>query len=169
MGLQSSSLIAGTNCTPEVYTGVVCREALLAQQFCLTGENTDVILIPESDDQQHLEEKASFLISGLNLLPGDLPSLQCLEVADRFACFNIFGLCGNSSGEVFLPSAEDCKMVTEELCGAELQRGMDFIPASSLPSCHQGLPDTAMNCSTGKLLYKGSETCTIDIYRTREV
>lgn len=106
MGLQSTSAIAGMNCTPEVYTGSICRGALLARRFCLTGETGDEILIPQGEDQQHLEEKASFLISGLNLLPGDLPSPECSEMADTFLCFAIFGLCDSSSGEVLMPREE---------------------------------------------------------------
>ena len=71
------------------------------------------------------------LPSFLTLSPG------CDAVIEQFLCFYIFGLC-DGSGELYLPSSGECRMVTEETCGPELEQAMVFIagfPGIQLPQC----------------------------------
>ena len=92
--------------------------------------------------------QARLFITGLpaflTLSPG------CDAVIEQFLCFYIFGLC-DGSGELYLPSPGECRMVTEETCGPELEQAMVFvagIPDIQLPQCDT-LPATSLVCTTG--------------------
>ena len=79
--------------------------------------------------------QAQLFITGL---PAFLTlSPRCDAVIEQFLCFYIFGLC-DSSGKLYLPSSGECRMVTEETCGPELEQAMMFIagiPDIQLPQC----------------------------------
>ena len=100
------------------------------------------------------EEQAQLFINGL---PNFLRlSPDCDAVIEQFLCFYIFGLC-DSSGELYLPSSRECRMVTEETCGPELDEAMMLIagiPDIQLPQCDtlpvSSNPGFVDQCSVGK-------------------
>ena len=103
------------------------------------------------------EEQAQLFINGL---PNFLTvSPDCDAAIDQFLCFYIFGLC-DSSGELYLPSSGKCRMVTEEICGPELEQAMMLIagiPDIQLPQCDtlpvSSNPGSAEECSVGETCF----------------
>ena len=121
-------------CTPVVYTGAVCREYLQAQQVCLTGVGDDDIFIPMREHQQKLETQAMQFLAGLQLLT---PSENCSEAIVPFICFSIFGLCDNSTRELYLPSLKDCNVLMNT-CAPEFELAMSLManyPTLQVPPC----------------------------------
>ena len=123
-----------STCSPEVYNGEVCRAILHDYQGCLTnGYNSSEIYIPSDRDQQQLEEQASQVMTGLQFRN---PSQECEEVAMPFLCFYFFGLC-DSSGQVQLPSFEQCELFSSETCASEIETVTtlfgSFVQCESLP------------------------------------
>ena len=137
------------SCTAELYRGQSCREALLARQSCLdnpnAGNSTGEIYIPLRGDQDIREQLASQLLLGLQ----SSPASQCQQtVVVPFLCSFLFGLCDNN-GELYLPSSEECRVVTEDLCQSEFQLAMVLIANNAdlqLPQC-ETLPDTSLDSS----------------------
>ena len=74
----------------------------------------------------------------ITALPGFLTlSPKCDAVIEQFLCFYIFGLC-DGNGALHLPSSGECRMLTEDTCGPELEQAMAFvagIPDIQLPQC----------------------------------
>ena len=145
-------------CTPEIYTGSICREALQTQQSCLQDRNTtsDIfIAVDPASSQSSKEEQASLFIQGLPILA---PGPECKEVLIPLLCFYIFPLC-DSSSNLHQPSSEECREITEDICAREFQTAATFATEDQLPQC-QLLPDTTLKCnsktSTGRnnVLYK---------------
>ena len=140
------------SCTAEFYRGQSCREALLARQSCLDNPNASnspgEVYIPLRGDQDVREQLASQLLLGLQSSPANSLS-QCQQtVVVPFLCSFLFGLC-NSNGELYLPSSEECRVVTEDLCRSEFQLAMVLIASNAdlqLPQC-ETLPDTSLDCS----------------------
>ena len=123
-----------STCSPEVYAGEACRAILQNYQGCLiNGYNNSEIYIPSNRDQVQLEQQASQVMTGLQFLN---PSQGCEEVAMPFLCFYFFGLC-DSSGQVQLPSSEQCEMVSSETCANEIETVTtlfgSFLQCESLP------------------------------------
>ena len=123
-------------CVPELYTGSVCRSALQAQQTCLLGDAVvgGDVFIPVSTNQEALEQTARTAIGGLPLLS---PSPECSEVAQPFLCFSTFGLCDNRSRELYLPSSQQCRTVTEEICAEEFVAAGAILGSNQLPQCDE--------------------------------
>ena len=150
-------------CVPELYTGSVCRGALQAQQTCLLGDAVVAgdVFIPVSPNQEALEQTARTAIGGLPLLS---PSPECIEVAQPFLCFSLFGLCDNHSRELYLPSSQQCRTVTEEICAKELAAAVAIIGSDQLPQCDE-FPAVAENqeCRPGIYKYYAwtCEACTV--------
>ena len=118
-----------------VYSGV-CQEFLQRQQTCLGVLSSGVSVPQGRGDEAQALLFITALPQFLTLSPG------CDAVIEQFLCFYIFGLC-DSTGEVQLPSSGECRMVTEETCGPELEQAMMFIagiPDIQLPQCDT-LPD----------------------------
>ena len=130
--------------SPAVYSGV-CQEFLQRQQTCL-GVPSNGVLVPQGRGDEVL---AQLFITAL---PQFLTlSLGCAAVIEQFLCYYIFGLCDSSTGELYLPSSGECRMVTEETCGPELEQAMMFIagiPDIQLPQCDT-LPDITLECTPG--------------------
>ena len=140
-----------SSCTAELYRGQICRGTLLARQSCLgnssTGNNyTGEVYIPVRGDQDVREQLASQLLLGLQSLPANSRCQRTLVVP--FLCSFLFRLC-DSNGELYLPSSEECRVVTEDLCQSEFQLAMALIANNAnlqLPQC-ESLPDTSLDCS----------------------
>ena len=135
-------------CTPVVYTGTVCKESLQVQQACLdlTGVGGDDVFVPMRELQQELETQAIRFLSGLQLLT---PSEKCSEVIVPFICFSIFGICDSNSRDLYLPSSEDCEILTNDVCGPEFQRAMPLFamfPTLQVPPCDT-FPDVTLECT----------------------
>ena len=131
-------------CTPEVYTGSICREALQTQQNRLLDRNTSDIFIAvdPASSQSSKEEQASLFIQGLPFLA---PGPECMKAVIPFLCFYVFPLCDSSSG-LHQPSSEECREITEDICAREFQTAATFATDGQLPQC-QLLPDTALKCN----------------------
>ncbi len=129
-------------CTPVVYTGAVCREHLQAQQECLIGVGDSDIFIPMREPQQELETQAMQLLTGLQLLT---PSDNCSEAIVPFICFSIFGICDNSTRELYLPSLEDCNVLMNT-CAPEFQRAILLNASFPVPPC-ESFPNITLICS----------------------
>ena len=99
----------------------------------MNGYNSSEIYIPSDRDQQQLEQQASQLMAGLQFIN---PSQECEEVAMPFLCFYFFGLC-DSSGQVQLPSSEQCEVISSETCASEIETVTtlfgSFLQCESLP------------------------------------
>ena len=133
-------------CTPEIYTGSICREALQTQQSCLLDRNTSsdiFIAVDPASSKSSKEEQASLFIQGLPFLA---PGPECMKAVIPFLCFNIFPLCDSSSG-LHQPSSEECREITEDICAREFQTAAMFATDDQLPQC-QLLPDTALKCNS---------------------
>ena len=155
-------------CTPEIYTGSVCRRALQTQQSCLLDQNaTRVIFIAEdvASSQSSREEQASLFIQGLPFLA---PGPECMNVLVPFLCFYTFPLCDNSSG-LHQPSSEECRTITDDICAREFQTAAMFAMDDQLPLC-QLLPKTTVKCN-GKtqLVTISTENITALIYLINSV
>ena len=134
-------------CTPEIYTGSICRETLQTQQSCLLNRNTTsdiLIAVDPASSQSTKEEQASLFIQGLPFLA---PGPECMKVVIPFLCFYIFPLCDGTSG-LHQPSSEECREITEDICAREFQTAATT--DDQLPQC-QLLPDTTLK-SNGKTL-----------------
>ena len=130
-----------------VYSGV-CQEFLQRQQTCLGVPSSGVSVPQGRGDEAQALLFITALPQFLTLSPG------CDAVIEQFLCFYIFGLCDSSTGELYLPSSEECRMVTEETCGPELEQAMMFIagiPDIQLPQCDT-LPDFSDSQSSGCLI-----------------
>ena len=140
------------SCIAEIYRGQSCREALLARQSRLDnpngGNSTGEVYIPLRGDQDVREQLASQILLGLQSSQANSLS-QCQQtVVVPFLCSFLFGLC-DSNGELYLPSSEECRVVTEDLCQSEFQLAMVLIANNTnlqLPQC-EALPDTSLDCS----------------------
>ena len=148
-------------CTPEIYTGSICREALLAQQSCLLDQNTSsdiFIAVDPASSQSSREEQVNVFIQGLPFLA---PSSECIKTVVPFLCFYTFPLCDNTS-DLHQPSSEECREITDNICAREFQKAAMFVTDDQLPQC-QLLPDTTLQCNgkcaTGYYIYMYSN-CT---------
>ena len=133
-------------CTPEIYNGSICREALQTRQSCLLDRNTSgdiFIAVDPASSQSSREEQASLFIQGLSLLA---PGPECMKAVAPFLCFYIFALC-NSNSRLLQPSSGECREITDNVCAREFQTAAMFATADQLPQC-QLLPDTALNCNS---------------------
>ena len=129
-----------SNCTQEVYNGEVCRTVLQNYQGCLTSDFTSSeIYIPADRDQEQLEQRVNLLVTGLQSIN---PSQECAEVAIPFLCFYLFGLC-DSSGQVRLPSSQQCETISSETCASETETVMGVF--SSFLQC-ESLPINSIEC-----------------------
>ena len=70
------------------------------------------------------------LIGGLPLLN---PSDECSEAAPPILCFAMFGLCNNQSRELYLPSSQQCILVTEGICAEEFAAAGAIFGSNQLP------------------------------------
>ena len=131
-------------CVPEVYTGTLCKGTLQSYQNCQFPKNYSnaVIISSQEVTQDAREERVQTLLHGLQLLQ---PSVDCENVFQPFLCLYIFGLC-DSSGELYLPSSGECRMVTEETCVLEFQTALRIVGPDVLPQC-EDLPDAVMECT----------------------
>ena len=133
-------------CTPEIYTGSICREALQTRQSCLLDRNTsgDIFIAADpASSQSSREEQASLIIQGLSLLT---PGPECMKAAVPFLCFYIFPLCDSASG-LHQPSSEECREITEDICAQEFQT---LLTDAQLPQCQ--LPPEKNSKFNGKTL-----------------
>ena len=71
-------------------------------------------------------------------------SPECREVAVPFLCWYIFGLCDNSNETLYLPSADECAMITTEICAQEFSEIGTRFPGV-VPQC-ESLPNTTVEC-----------------------
>ena len=128
----------GAACSPEIYTGAICRDALQVHQGCLvesySGED---IFIPSDRDQQQIEIRVNQLVGGLQFVQ---PSPECQEAVLPLLCFYFFGLC-DSSERLQLPSSEQCETVRSETCAREWEEAISFLGSGQLPEC-EFLPNT---------------------------
>ena len=129
--LHTTQDTAEAGCSsPEVYSGI-CQGYLQQQQMCLGMTGNGVSIPRGRGDEMQAQLFITNLPAFLTLSPG------CDAVIEQFLCFYIFGLC-DGSGELYLPSSGECRMVTEETCGPELEQAMVFIagiPGIQLPQC----------------------------------
>ena len=135
-------------CIPEVYLGSVCRTELQNLQTCLFGDGDGEIFIPANRNQLELEQTAQTTVGGLPFLN---PSAECSEIAPPFLCFSMFGLYNNQSRELYLPSSQECRTVTENICAEEFVAAGAFVDSNQLPQCDE-FPDVSLvqeSCSTG--------------------
>ena len=133
-----------STCSPELYTGVVCRDALLTYQECLTN-GSDEVHIPSDVDQDRIEELLRTLIIALPLLN---PTPECANEISPFLCFFYFGLC-DSDGNTQQPSSAQCETIRDDTCVREFELAMGFIDSDQFPQCEL-LPTTIIECTTGK-------------------
>ena len=136
------TIAASGDCSsPEVYSGI-CQGFLQQQQQTCLGVTGNGVSVPQGrGDEMQAQLFVTGLPAFLTLSPG------CDAVIEQFLCFYIFGLC-DSSGELYLPSSGECRMVTEETCGPELEQAMMLIaglPGIQLPQCNS-LPDVDSRC-----------------------
>ena len=119
------------------------------RQNCLSGRTSSgeiyIRSTSNSDDtQKDLEERAIQLLRfGLPLLN---PSPECEDVIEPFLCFYLFGLC-DSSGELYLPSADECMSLMTDLCEREWEEAVDFLGPDVLPQC-ESLPEISLQCTS---------------------
>ena len=128
-----------SECSAEVYTGDVCRSALLTRQNCIPGlcNNSTEVFIPSGNNQAELEQQVIAFLPLFDLL---IPSPACIEAFVPFLCFFTFRLCNNSTGELFLPSFGECEGLTTETCAREFQTAASIMDTNELLQCQQ-LPD----------------------------
>ena len=137
-------------CTPEIYTGSICREALQTRQSCLLDRNTSsdiFIAVDPVSSQSSREEQANQIIQGFLLLA---PGPECMRVVVPFLCFYVFPLCDSNSG-LLQPSSGECREITDNICAQEFQTAAMFATDNQLPQC-QLLPEATLiqNCN-GKI------------------
>ena len=150
-------------CVPEVYSGSVCRIELQTLQTCLFGDGDGGIFIPANGNQEEAEQTAQTTIGGLPFLN---PSAECSEIAPPFLCFSIFGLCDNQSRELYLPSSQECRTVTENICAEEFVAAGAFVDSNQLPQCDE-FPDVSLvqectgiwACTSPKYQYQYDPSC----------
>ena len=99
---------------------------------------TSEIYVSPGDRTQ--EEIESIVLIGKNLAT----SPECEEAVVPFLCQYFFSPC-DSSGESYLPSSEECRVVSTEICPSEWQLASN-LPSVSLPSCDT-LPETSLSCN----------------------
>ena len=126
------------------------RTELQTLQTCLFGDGDGEIFIPANGNQKEAEQTAQTTIGGLLLLN---PSAECSKVAPSFLCISMFGLCNNRTRELYLPSSQECRTVTENICAEEFVAAGGFVDSNQLPQCDE-FPDASLvqEC-TGILSY----------------
>ena len=118
-------------CSPEIYTGTVCRSELQSLQSCIPDlYNSTEVYVSSNGRQSELERQLTTLLGGLKLIK---PSLACQSAVVPFICFYYFSLCDD--GELYLPSSEDCITIASETCAVELQMAVSILGRESLPQC----------------------------------
>ncbi len=132
-----------TFCIPEVYSGSVCSATLQALQNCLFGDGgmRSEVFIPANQNQEESELVAQ---TAINALPFLNPSPECNKIAPQFLCTSIFGLCDNHRRELYLPSSQQCRAVTEGTCAEEFVAANALFGSNQLPQCDE-FPDVSLN------------------------
>ena len=122
-------------CTAELYTGEVCHGALANIQNCL-GINGDEILISSSRDQKELEERVILITN-----------TTCVEEKEKeVICLSIFGLCDNTTNQLYLPSADECRAVGSKVCASGSAMTENTSESGVLLDC-ESLPETSYECT----------------------
>lgn len=130
-----------SECSAEIYRGSVCKPSLLKYQNQIPGSSgceshdsgTGSVFIGASISQDEVEIQVSNLLSGLQLLN---PSAVCMEAVEPFLCLYYFGLCDNSSGQLYLLSSEECETITTETCSNEFETAVHLLGSQNLPRCN---------------------------------
>ena len=131
-------------CTPDVYTGDVCRDELLRQQGCLSdrlGSSDVYISLRDGDNQEELEMQAMQLVNGLSFISA---SPECEKAVLPFLCLYLFGLC-DSNETLYRPSSMDCVTISTGVCEREWMAATNFLGQGALPQC-ESLPVESLTC-----------------------
>lgn len=135
-------------CFPETYKGRVCRQSLqlLQSQLCPTVIFSG-IQIPSraAQSQKALEDLATQLLNGLKRISNP----ECELAATPFLCFYIFGLC-DITGNLLLPSSEQCEQITSDVCAQEWAIAMAVLGSEQLPTCESLPEDHELQQCSGK-------------------
>ena len=122
----------------------VCKDVLQELQTCLpdghdqSSSNTSEIYVSAGEDIQ--EKYESIVLIGKSL--ADSP--ECEEVVVPFLCQYFFSPC-DGSGESYLPSSEECRVVSTEICPSEWELANNLL-GIFLPSCDT-LPEMSLSCN----------------------
>ena len=64
-------------------------------------------------------------------------SQECLQAAVPFLCHYLFPLCDNTTGELYLPTQEECLQIREQVCSREWSLAKVAGFGDQLPDCSQ--------------------------------
>ncbi len=106
-------------------------------------DSTNVMVSPSPNAEGDLQT-----LEALLGIPIAQASQECKAAALPFTCLYLYSLCG-VSGELYRPSAEECKHLSEEVCAQPWQFAGSFGMAGSLPNCDELVAET-LQCG-GKL------------------
>ena len=128
-------------------TQVRCKEALFARQSCLDistdTSNSKEVYIPTRGNQETREHMAFHFLLAVQYLV----SPQCQDARVMvFICSFMFGLCDNSSGELYLPSSAECRNISGDFFQQKPLSTATNDLNLQLPQCHL-LPNTSLDCT----------------------
>ena len=144
-------------CSPESYTGSVCRQQLLTWQECAVGGAEDVYLemtFMKKSQEENERDAAQFFHFLCELIQiicfssftrnqiaythtGSFGSDHCQRAAGLLVCQYYFPLCDCKSGQAYVASREECERISMVECEVEWTSARQYgIP---LPNC-TGLP-----------------------------
>ena len=144
---QSSSK-NGTSCSAESYAGSACLASLRELQSCLPDRTTggEVVYVsavgPGAGSQEQGEEIAGLILSAVQSGLVEA-SQECVDAFLPFMCQYLFPLC-NTSGDLLLPSQEECLAISTGVCQAEWEMAAQFL-GDRLPTCAD-LPQSNKLC-----------------------
>ena len=150
--MQDSHLIESHQCTRISYTGEVCLSVLKELQATVTLDTTDIsnatdVYIASGVDQTHNEQFLNFVVDAIEF-GSTFSSQKCVDAFLPFMCQYLFPLC-NTSGDLLLPSQEECLAISTGVCQVEWDL-LSRVAADYLPICAD-LPRSTDNSITGKL------------------
>ena len=148
---EAESLQIATECSAEVYGGGACLQSLEELQTCFLGRNNSEVHISSAVNQKENEDFAQLMVDGIRAgLIETTP--ECVDAFLPFMCLYLFPLCNGTSGEAYLPSQEECLVISNEVCPMEWKlasslAGDKFPVCATLPQDqNEDLGITTCNC-----------------------
>ena len=79
-------------------------------------------------------------------------SQECQDAAVPFMCQYVFPLCDPTTGELYLPTQEECLRISQQVCAQAWNLAQQFGYGDQLPDCGK-LPLQTGSSASGQSMY----------------